>query len=144
MDSGATIRDGCSGDEAAVFALWDRAYDDGGGHRQPDDVSRILAGGTGARLLVAEVGTRVAGALVAGYDGWRGTMYGLAVDPDYRRRGIAGALVSEAEAWLESIGCHRITALVVKDHPWATGFWESAGYALDDFMGRYSRNLGGP
>ncbi len=35
----------------------------------------------------------------------------------------------------------RITALVERDHPWATGFWDAAGYDLDEGMARYVRNL---
>lgn len=39
------------------------------------------------------------------------------------------------------MGAKRITALVEREHPWATGFWEAAGYDLDAGMARYVRNL---
>jgi hypothetical protein len=50
-------------------------------------------------------------------------------------------LVDGAEKWMGEQGCHRITALVEKDHPWATGFWNSAGYQLHESMSRYLRDI---
>jgi hypothetical protein len=38
-------------------------------------------------------------------------------------------------------GARRITALVLKDHPGATGFWQAAGYELDHRVARFMRNL---
>jgi len=49
--------------------------------------------------------------------------------------------VSEVEGRLAHIGAKRITALVEKDHPWATGLWDAVGNGLDGSMARYVRNL---
>jgi ribosomal protein S18 acetylase RimI-like enzyme len=61
---------------------------------------------------VAEVDGRIVGALIAASDGWRGSMYRLAVDPQYRGRGIARRLVACGEARLRERGVPRVTALV--------------------------------
>jgi GNAT superfamily N-acetyltransferase len=135
------IRDGRPEEAATIIDLWNRAYGDNGGNRQRSDLDRILAGQTVARLLVAEDEDRIIGTLIAGFDGWRGNMYGMAVEPGARRRGIGTELVREAEAWLKTQGCNRIAAMVVMDHPWATGFWSSAGYYTHDFMRRYVHDL---
>ena len=79
-----------------------------------------------AFLLVAESEGRLVGTVMGTFDGWGGNVYRLAVHPSYPRRGIARALVAEAEAWLAQQGAKRITALVEVDHPWATGFWDAA------------------
>jgi GNAT superfamily N-acetyltransferase len=63
------------------------------------------------------------------------------VHPEFRRRGIAHALVHEAERWLVERGALHITALVEREHAWAMGFWQAAGYAPDDRMVRCVRNL---
>ena len=70
-----------------------------------------------------------------------GEFYRLAVSPEVRRRGVARMLVDTAEKWMAEQGCHRITALVEKDHPWATGFWTAAGYELHESMSRYFRDV---
>jgi ribosomal protein S18 acetylase RimI-like enzyme len=88
-------------------------------------------------LLVACDGERIVGTLIAGFDGWRGNMYRLAVDPDHRRRGLALALVAEGEQRLEAQGCRRVTALVVAAEEHATSFWSEAGYGFDERIARY-------
>jgi len=46
-------------------------------------------------------------------------------------------LLSNAEAWLKSRGVKRVGAVVEKDHPWATGFWDSTDYYLEPMDLRY-------
>ena len=95
----------------------------------------------GDLFLVAEDAGRLVGTLIAGWDGWRGNMYRLAVLPAYRRQGVATALVGEAERRLRALGARRITALVISDHDWATGFWRAAGYELDERMARFVKGV---
>jgi len=83
----------------------------------------------------------VAGSIIAGFDGWRGNIYRLAVHPDFQRRGIARRLVLEAEKWLTGQGAKRVSAVVEKDYPWAVGFRESAGFTLEPLDLRYVKNL---
>lgn len=92
-------------------------------------------------VIVAVSGGTVAGSIIGGFDGWRGNLYRLAVHPDYQRRGIARRLVSEAEEWLRGQGAKRVGAVVEKDHPWATGFWDSTGFVLSPLDLRYVRDL---
>ena len=107
------------------------------------EVTKLL-GEPAAVLLVAEADGRRVGTVIGGWDGWRGNIYHLAVLPAYRRRGIARALVGEAERRLFRMGARRISALVDSDHPWATDFWDSlgaSGYRHDERMRRYVKTL---
>jgi len=74
------------------------------------------------------------------FDGWRGNLYRLAVHPHFRRRGIARVLVVEVEKRLLQRGAKRVTALVAKDHSWATDFWQAVGYGLDSRIVRHVRS----
>ncbi|HET8863511.1 MAG TPA: GNAT family N-acetyltransferase [Solirubrobacterales bacterium] len=105
-----------------------------------DDVERLIADSPAA-LLVAERGDEVVGALIAGWDGWRGNMYRLAVREGHRREGIGIALTRAGEEYLRSRGVHRVTALVAFEDDAAGAFWESAGYSKDREIGRRVRNL---
>lgn len=69
-------------------------------------------------------------------------MYRLAVDPAYRRRGIAEGLVSRVERRLRAMGAERITALVFHEEPGAAEFWTGACYAPDRAIERYAKDLG--
>ena len=68
------------------------------------------------------------GSVIAAWDGWRGSVYRLAVDPAHRRVGLARRLLAEAEAHLRSVGGVRLCAIVVETEPEATGFWRTAGW----------------
>ena len=46
-----------------------------------------------ARLLLAEIDGKLLGSIIGTFDGWRGNIYRMSVHPDYRRRGIARAVV---------------------------------------------------
>ena len=94
-----------------------------------------------ASVIIAEIGGRVAGSIIVGFDGWRGNVYRLAVHPDFQRRGFARRLLSEAENWLRAQGVKRVGAVVEKDHPWAAGFWDSTEFYLEPLDLRYVRDL---
>jgi ribosomal protein S18 acetylase RimI-like enzyme len=138
------VRPAGRADIAAVLALWERARSAAASTPDtPQTVARLLDTGPGA-LLVAERGPdgAIVGALIAAWDGWRGNMYRLAVDPAHRRTGIALALVRAGERHLAAQGARRVTALVAHDEPDAVGLWAAAGYARDADIARFVRNLG--
>ncbi len=105
-----------------------------------DDVERLIEDSPAA-LLVAERDGEIVGALIAGWDGWRGNMYRLTVREGHRRQGIGIALTRAGEDYLRSRGTRRITALVAFEDDAAGAFWESAGYPQDQEIGRRVRNL---
>lgn len=105
-----------------------------------DDVERLIADSPAA-LLVAERGDQIVGALIAGWDGWRGNMYRLTVRESRRREGIGLALTRAGEEYLRGCGARRITALVALEDEAAGAFWASAGYPRDRDIGRRVRNL---
>ena len=143
MADAAAIRQARSEDATQVLALWQEADATPSPTDTRGEVMKLL-GEAAAVLLVAETDGRLVGTVIGGWDGWRGNIYRLAVLPAYRRRGIARALVGEAERRLHRMGARRISALVESDHPWATDFWDSlgaSGYRHDERMRRYVKTL---
>jgi ribosomal protein S18 acetylase RimI-like enzyme len=84
---------------------------------------------------------RLIGTIMAGWDGWRASMALLAVDPQYRRIGLARALVERIERELCSLGARRIGAIVLKNNRGGRAFWSRAGYELDRENVRYVKDL---
>jgi ribosomal protein S18 acetylase RimI-like enzyme len=127
-------------DIEVVLELWRQADATPGVTDTAHDLRRAIAESP-AQVVVAEIEGRVIGSIIGTFDGWRGNIYRLAVHPDFRRQGVARALVVEVEKRLTRQGAKRITALVEKEHPWAMNFWEAVGYRVDERIVRHVRTL---
>ncbi len=78
-------------------------------------------------FLVAEEGKLIVGAVLGGFDGRRGMVYHLAVQPEYRERGIGRALMEELERRLRAKGCLKYYLLVTKDNQEALAYYRQMG-----------------
>ncbi len=134
------IRNCTPEDAEGVLALWCIADTTAS---VTDNVDAVCAAITveSTHFLVGELDGQIVASIIGAFDGWRGNIYRLAVHPDCRRNGYARALLEEVGKRFNRQGVKRITALVEKDHPWATGFWEAVGYKLDERMVRFVLNL---
>ncbi len=127
----------------AVLELWQRAQATPSATDNPEQLRRLCRE-PGAAFLVAVDGGRIVGSVIGGWDGWRGNIYRLAVDPEHRRRGLAQSLVEEAERWLVGRGARRIAAIVEGHNPLGIGFWDSLkaiGYEREPGVLRYVKTL---
>jgi len=82
-------------------------------------------------FLVGAVGDRILATVMAGYDGHRGWINYLAVDPDRRRQGFARALMGAAEERLRALGCAKINLQIRQDNSEAIAFYRRLGFAED-------------
>ncbi|MBS1861614.1 MAG: GNAT family N-acetyltransferase [Actinobacteria bacterium] len=134
------VRCGTAADVSEVLALWRRAEASASPTESAADLLGLLAR-DGEALLVAAAEGEIVGSLIAGWDGWRGTFYRLAVDPAHRRRGLATALVQAGEERLLALGARRLNAIVESEEPDAMAFWAAAGYQLQAARSRFVRNV---
>jgi ribosomal protein S18 acetylase RimI-like enzyme len=119
-------------DHDAVVALWNTLDPGGSGYNDPAvAVARKAAIGDGL-FFVAETGGTVIGTVLGGYDGHRGWIYGLAVDPAYQRNGIGSALVHQIERLLRMRGCPKINLQVRAGNEAVIAFYERLGFAVED------------
>ncbi len=142
--TGLAIRPATLDEVPAVLELWRRAEAIPRPTDTPEDVTRLVKEHGGSLLVAVEDG-RLVGTIIAGWDGWRGGIYRLAVLPERRRRGVAQALVAEAERRLATKGARRIQGMVARDEAHALAFWDRApGWELDARWLRYVKMLEPP
>ncbi len=91
-------------------------------------------------FLVAENDQQILGSVLGGFDGRRGIVYHLAVQPDLRKLGIGEALMTELEDRLKAKGCIRCYLLVTKNNLDAIEFYEKRGWDRLDLY-PYGKNL---
>jgi ribosomal protein S18 acetylase RimI-like enzyme len=88
--------------------------------------------------FVAEFGDRLGACVMSGHDGRRGYLQHLVVLPEYRRKGIATALVERCLSELECLGILKCHIEVFRTNALAAAYWESQGWELRTDINRYS------
>ena len=121
------LRAATSADAPAVLALWREAEAEPTHTDNLESVSQLLRRDP-ASLIVAEANARIVGSVIAAWDGWRGSIYRLAVLPSHRRRGLGRQLVRAAEERLAVVGASRFQAIVVESDLPAAAFWRASGW----------------
>lgn len=120
-------------DEPAVIELWGRCdllrpwNDPSRDIRRKLSVQREL-------FLVGELNGRIVCTAMAGYDGHRGWVNYLAVDPNVRRGGLGRWMMAEVETRLRSLGCPKINLQVRAENKAAVAFYERLGFKQDQAL----------
>lgn len=78
--------------------------------------------------FVALQDEKVVGVIMAGSDGRRGYIYHTAVNPQYRKRGIATALVETVMQAMKNIGINKVALVVFEHNEGGNKFWERLGF----------------
>lgn len=118
-------RDFVEADYPEVAALW-RAS--GSNVMDRAELAMTLRREGNAMLVEHSARGSVVGVVLGTFDGRRGWIHRLAVDPSLRRTGVARRLVADVEGRLRAAGVPRINLLVVSTDPGTTAFWQSLGY----------------
>jgi ribosomal protein S18 acetylase RimI-like enzyme len=79
--------------------------------------------------------------VIAGWDGWRASLYRLAVAPEARRQGVSKALLTAAEERFTALGGRRGDAMVLVANEQAQHAWAAAGYGPEEQWRRWTKPL---
>lgn len=126
------IREFRAEDRDSVVALWQRCDLTRPWNDPFRDIERKIASQP-ALFFVAEIEGRVVGSAMAGWDGHRGWVNYLAVDPEERCRGLGRALMDAAENALVDLGCPKINVQIRHGND-AVDFYRRLGFREDEVV----------
>lgn len=114
-----------------VIRLWRSSLGYTAGHNEAGLVIDKKLAVADNLFFVAIADDAVIGTAMAGYDGHRGWLYSVCVDPVQRKLGIGADLVRRAEAALVSLGCVKINLQIADGNDAVSGFYERLGFELE-------------
>jgi len=120
-------------DEAAVIALWQRCDLTRPWNDPHKDILRKCTVQPDL-FLVGTIDGRIVASVMIGYEGHRGWINYLAVDPDIQRQGLGRELMDEAERRLRALGCPKINLQVRAENTGVIEFYRRLGYAVEDLV----------
>jgi ribosomal protein S18 acetylase RimI-like enzyme len=129
-------------DYPAALLLWEKAGP--GIHLRrsddPDEIQKKLQRDPDL-FLIAEIGGKMIGTVLGGFDGRRGMVYHLAVSEQHRRQGVGEALMDELERRLKTKKCIRCYLLVTTENDSAMQFYEKRGWSQMNYVLTYGKDL---
>ncbi len=144
MESKITYKTLNESDYDQLFSLWNQVEETKRALNPVDDsrdgISRYIKRNPNTCFAAISQGKIVA-AILTGHDGRRAIIHHLCVHPDFRRKGIARALVQKAEEAIKKEGIQKIFGLVFKDNDKANAFWEGMGYSVRTNLNYRNKSL---
>lgn len=120
------IAEAVPSDMDCVIALWEacgltRPWND-----PRDDFSLALTSAD-CTVLVGREDGRLVASIMVGFDGHRGWVYYLAVEPMEQRRGHGRQMMAAAEAWLKLRKAPKLNLMVREENSAALAFYDRLG-----------------
>lgn len=128
------IREFIEKDTKAVIALWVRCRLVVPSNNPLKDIERKLKVDRDL-FLVGTLENKIVANVMGGYEGHRGWINYLAVDPDYRNNGYGRLIMKEVEQRIRAKGCSKINLQVRATNKAVIQFYQSLGYSDDHVIG---------
>ena len=120
-------------DEDAVIALWRKCNLVRPQNNPKKDIERKLKVNPELFLVGLNNGNVMA-TVMGNYDGHRGWIYYLGVDPSFQKNGYGRQIVAAMEKELKERGCPKINLQVRNGNTEAMKFYERIGYKKDEVI----------
>ena len=91
------------------------------------DIQRKLTDTMGQLVLMVD-DDKLIGSVMVGFDGHRGSVFYLAVLPDYQARGCGKQLMQYCEDYLLQLGCPKLNLCVRDTNVKVLDFYQALGY----------------
>ena len=120
-------------DEAAVINLWQRCGLTRPWNDPHLDIRRKLTVQP-ELFVVGELDGKIVASAMAGFEGHRGWVNYLAVDPECRFLGLGRQLMAHLETGLQALGCPKLNLQIRSSNDAVLAFYRRLGYLDDDVV----------
>ncbi|RVU85589.1 GNAT family acetyltransferase [Leucothrix sargassi] len=128
-----TIRTFQENDRASVIALWQACELTRPWNDPNKDIDRKV-GYQPDLFLVGEVGSQLIASAMVGYDGHRGSVFYLAVSPEFQGQGYGQEIMRHIESLLTELGCPKLNIVVRTTNEKVLGFYGEQNYSPDEVV----------
>lgn len=133
MNTDFVIRPYNTGDESGVIDLWQRCKLTRPQNNPKLDIERKLKVNP-ELFLVGLIEREIIATAMGGYEGHRGWINYLAVDPHFQRNGLGRKMMDTIQSKLSKLGCPKINLQVREDNLEAVNFYKAIGYAQEPVL----------
>jgi ribosomal protein S18 acetylase RimI-like enzyme len=119
--------------EKEVIALWERCNLVRPVNNPQKDIDRKMKVNS-ELFLVGLIDGKVAATAMGGYDGHRGCVNYLGVDPVHQKKGLGRQIMQALEEKLIAKGCPKLNLMFRTENAGVEKFYEKIGYKRDDII----------
>ncbi len=120
-------------DETAVISLWQRCGLTRSWNNPKLDIERKLQVNP-ELFLVGKIDGEIVASVMGGYEGHRGWINYLAVDPSCRRQGLGREMMEAIEEGIRAAGSPKINLQIRTGNTAVIEFYRSIGYKMDEVV----------
>ena len=114
-----------------IVMLWRKAGISVGSSDTREELERVLQRNPNL-FLIGKLDNIVIGVVIGGFDGRRGYVHHLAIDPDYQKKGYGKMIMDELIEKFRKIGVHKIHLFIEKYNKNAIEFYRNLGWDIRD------------
>jgi len=114
-----------------IVKLWRKAGINVGSSDTREELEKVLQRNPDL-FLIGKIHQKVVGVVIGGFDGRRGYVHHLAIDPDYQKKGYGKMIMDELIEKFRKIGVHKIHLFIEKYNKNVVEFYQNLGWEIRD------------
>ena len=114
-----------------VIEVWRKSGISVGSTDTKEELERIVRR-TPQLFLVGKIDEKIIGVVIGGFDGRRGYVHHLAVDPDYQKKGYGKLILGELMNKFLELKVHKVHLFIEKYNEEVIEFYRNLGWEIRD------------
>jgi ribosomal protein S18 acetylase RimI-like enzyme len=114
-----------------VIELWKKAGISVGSSDTKEELERMVIRNP-QLFLIGKIDEKLISIVMGGFDGRRGYVHHLAVDPDYQKKGYGKSMMDELIRRFRELGVHKVHLFIEKYNKAVVEFYAYLGWEIRD------------